>query len=64
MTAATHTLETLTQEIELIVAERQDLRADGADAVALEANRRRLAQAQAQLSRLLIERYLPQAQAA
>ena len=49
----------LTAEIGRIVAERQDLRAAGADFELLEENRRRLAPAQSQLSLLLIERYLP-----
>ena len=50
----------LTAEIGRIVAERQALRAAGADAATLEENRRRLAAAQSQLSQLLIERHLPQ----
>jgi hypothetical protein len=62
--ARTHTVESLTAEISRIVAERQELRAAGADPQALEANRRRLAAAQSQLSLLLIERYLPAAGAA
>jgi len=62
--AVTHTVETLTEEIGRIVAERQELRATGAGQSALEENRRRLAAAQSRLSDLLIERYLPQAGAA
>jgi hypothetical protein len=62
--ARTHTVESLTAEISRIVAERQELRAAEADAESLEANRRRLAAAQSQLSLLLIERYLPAAGAA
>lgn len=54
------TVESLNTEIERVVAERQALRAAGADAATLEENRRRLAEAQAGLSRLLIERHLPQ----
>jgi hypothetical protein len=54
----------LTAEISRIVAERQQLRADGADHATLEENRRRLAAAQSRLSELLIERYLPAAGAA
>jgi hypothetical protein len=54
------TVETLNAEIERVVAERQALRAAGADAATLEENRRRLAAAQAALSQLLIERHLPQ----
>jgi hypothetical protein len=62
--AVTHTVETLTEEIGRIVAERQELRASGAHQSELEENRRRLAAAQSRLSDLLIERYLPQAGAA
>ena len=51
------TVESLTEEIGRIVAERQELRASGATAEELEENRRRLAGAQAQLSTLLIKRY-------
>jgi hypothetical protein len=50
----------LNAEIERVVAERQALRAAGADAATLEENRRRLSDAQAALSQLLIERHLPQ----
>jgi hypothetical protein len=53
------TVESLNVEIERVVAERQSLRAAGADAATLEENRRRLAAAQAALSQLLIERHLP-----
>ena len=62
--ARTHTVESLTAEISQIVAERQQLRAAGADAETLEANRRKLAAAQSRLSQLLIERYLPASGAA
>jgi len=62
--AIRHTVESLTDEIGRIVAERQQLRASGADARVLEENRRRLAAAQNQLSLLLIERHLPHAGAA
>jgi hypothetical protein len=55
--ALRHTVETLTEEIGRIVAERQELRAAGAGQDALEENRRRLADAQNRLSRLLIARY-------
>jgi hypothetical protein len=58
------TVESLTEEIGRIVAERQELRASGATAERLEENRRRLAAAQAQLSALLIERHRPQTEAA
>jgi hypothetical protein len=56
--ALRHTVETLTDEIGRVVAERQNLRASGASSDLLEANRRRLAAAQAELSLLLIERHL------
>ena len=59
-----HTVETLAAEIGRIVVERQDLRAAGAAAPVLEANRRRLAAAQSELSRLLIARYRPSADTA
>ena len=62
--AVRHSVETLTEEIGRIVAERQELRATGAGPVELEENRRRLAAAQSRLSELLIERHLPQAGAA
>jgi hypothetical protein len=58
------TVESLTEEIGRIVAERQELRAAGAPAERLEENRRRLAAAQAHLSTLLIERSRPQTEAA
>jgi hypothetical protein len=58
------TVESLTEEIGHIVAERQELRAGGATPARLEENRRRLAAAQAQLSALLIARYRPQTEAA
>jgi hypothetical protein len=54
------TVESLGEEIGRIVADRQALREAGADNVALEENRRRLAAAQNKLSHLLIERYLPE----
>lgn len=56
--AVRHTVETLAGEIGSIVSERQTLRAACAPAQALEENRRRLVEAQARLSRLLIERHL------
>ncbi len=58
------TVESLTEEIGRIVAERQRLRATGAAGDELEENRRRLAQAQSRLSELLIARYLPTAESA
>ena len=57
--AVRHTVETLTEEIGRIVAERQELRAAGAAPEVLEENRRRLTDAQSRLSQLLIERHLP-----
>ncbi len=62
--AKLQTVESLSQEIAELVAERQELRARGASQLELESNRCRLAGSQAQLSRLLIERHLPQRQAA
>jgi hypothetical protein len=58
------TVETLTREIGDIVAERQALRAAGASTAELEANRKRLTEAQAHLSRLLIASHLPHPEAA
>jgi hypothetical protein len=58
------TVESLTEEIGRIVAERQELRSSDATVEQLEENRRRLAAAQAQLSALLIARYRPQTEAA
>jgi hypothetical protein len=54
-----HAVEALQSEIDRLVAERQELRRNGADEGDLEFNRRRLVRAQAQLSRLLLQRYLP-----
>ena len=64
MNAAEQTIESLSEEIGRIVAERQGLRAEHASPEALEENRRRLAAAQAQLSRLLIDRYRAAGEAA
>ena len=64
MSAVRQTVETLTEEIGRIVAERQELRGSAAGQPELEENRRRLAAAQSRLSHLLIERYLPQSGAA
>ena len=58
------TIESVTEEIGRIVAERQDLRASGASSDVLEENRRRLARAQSELSQLLIARHLPSSQTA
>ena len=58
------TVESLSEEIGRIVAERQELRASGASFDVLEENRRRLAKAQSRLSELLIARHLPRSQTA
>ena len=58
------TVEGLTEEIGRIVIERQELRAAGAADDLLEENRRRLSDAQHQLSQLLLTRYLPTADSA
>ena len=62
--AVRQTVESVVDEIGRIVAERQQLRAAGAPADMVEANRRRLADAQAQLSALLIDRHLERPSAA
>ena len=54
------TVESVSEEIGRIVADRQALREAGADGNSLEENRRRLAAAQNKLSRLLIERHVPE----
>jgi hypothetical protein len=54
-----HPIETVRKEIDHLVVERQQLRRDGAGEGDLEFNRRRLVRAQAQLSRLLLQRHLP-----
>jgi hypothetical protein len=56
---ARETVEALTVLISALCAERQDLRAKGASATALERNRVKIARAQWELSHALIERYLP-----
>ena len=58
------TVEGLTEEIGRIVIERQELRAAGAADELLEENRRRLADVQAELSRLLLASYQPAAHSA
>jgi hypothetical protein len=55
----TSTVEALQERIGAIAAERQELRVRGATPADLEANRRLLAATQWELSRALIERYLP-----
>jgi len=59
-----HTVEALLEEISGLTAERQLLRERGVDPEKLERNRVKLARAQWQLSHALIERYLPDSQAA
>jgi hypothetical protein len=58
-----YTVESLTDEIGTLVAERQRLRADNAPAEVLERNRLAIAEAQQLLSELLIRRYRPSAAA-
>jgi hypothetical protein len=53
------TVEILQSRIAHLVAERQDLRAGEASQHVLEENRRDIAHSQHELSRALIERYLP-----
>jgi hypothetical protein len=64
VTATRHTIESQAAEIERIVAERQTLRSRGAGADELERNRKQLVEGQALMSRLLLERYRPRANAA
>jgi hypothetical protein len=52
------TVEDVAEEVGRIVSERQELRASGADERELEQNRLRLVAAQADLTRLLLERHL------
>jgi len=52
-------VDTLLDRIRGLVADRQRLRESGASAAELEENRRRLADAQWELSRALVERYRP-----
>jgi hypothetical protein len=56
--------EVLTQLHTTLVNERQQLRSGGADADELERNRLAIVECQWELSRALIERYLPPAAAA
>lgn len=53
-------MEALALRIAELVAERQELRGQGAATVALERNRLQIARAQWELGHALIERYLPQ----
>lgn len=57
-------VEALQEQIGALVARRQALRENGASKEALERNRLQLARSQWELSFALIERYLPQTQAA
>jgi hypothetical protein len=63
MRSATRELsvETLLQQLEQLTRERQDLRLDRAEVGDLEQNRLAIVQAQWDLSRALIRRYLPAA---
>ena len=54
-----HTVESLRTEIDRLVAERQELRRNGASEDELELNRRRLVRAQSELSSLLLRRHVP-----
>jgi hypothetical protein len=57
----TPTVESLNERLCALTLERQELRAQDADAIALERNRIEIARAQWDLSHALIERYLPPA---
>jgi hypothetical protein len=57
-------VEALQERIGTLVDRRQALREKGASTEILERNRRQLARSQWQLSFALIERYLPESQAA
>jgi hypothetical protein len=52
-------IEKLLERIGALVAARQQLREQGARPVELESNRREIASLQYELSRALIDRYLP-----
>jgi hypothetical protein len=64
MAAAKPGVERLLERIESLVVQRQELRARGARGRLLERNRRRIAHAQWELSRALIERHRPQSRRA
>jgi hypothetical protein len=53
-------VEALTLRIAELVAERQELRNQGAASASLERNRRRIARAQWELGHALIDRHLPE----
>ena len=57
-------VEGLSEEIATLVRERQELRQNAADPSLLERNRRRITELQWALSRALIQRHLPEPQAA
>ena len=57
--AAAVTVESLLARVERLSRERQELRAGEGDAQELERNRLEIVQAQWELSRALIARYLP-----
>jgi len=54
-------VETLVDRIEVLVAERQELRAASAPRAAIERNRLQIARAQWELAHALIDRHLPDA---
>ena len=56
--SAAETVETLSEQIARLVAERQTLRAQAAPAETLEQNRLEIARLQQRLSEALIEKYL------
>ena len=59
--ATLHNVETLTELHTALVRERQELRSHGAALEALEQNRLAIVHCQWEISRALIERYLPPA---
>ena len=63
MTATHDSIEALGEEIGTLVAERQSLRAGGADPERLELNRLEICRLQRRLAHALIARYLPVAHA-
>jgi hypothetical protein len=54
-----HSVEALVGQIGALVAERQELRAQGAPLAAIERNRLQIARAQWELGHALIDQYLP-----